>query len=366
MTAPRHQQASDIVEGVPGCARHFAASDRSASLAAGAIQPAARAYVFMHAAGASWITRIAVHVHEHRARLACCVASRPGQWRDEYVCAARPARNRTPTILITPAPRARDCTRNGRDTHTDVHHWGRPMQLKRNMMTLALLSAGIGLATCANIAFAASAPAGGAQDQPQQQDQTATTDQNANGKKKNEKQKTQPQQLQAINVRGYAGSLQNATAIKRNSDEIVEAVSAEQIGKLPGTSIADTLGRLPGLAVQTLSGRPQVLTIHGLGPDFSTALVNGREQVSTSNNRDVQYDQYPSSLFNSVVVYMSPSASLIGQGLSGTVAAVNAHYVWDSLSTLSPGPGVSDHGYSVNGVYVNQFADHTFGVTLGV
>ncbi|MGN6788576.1 MAG: TonB-dependent receptor, partial [Rhodanobacteraceae bacterium] len=257
------------------------------------------------------------------------------------------------------------------------------MQLKRNMLTLALISAGIGFATCANIAFAATAPAGGAQDNSQPQTQpaadqdTAADSADANKKKK---EKKQPAQLQAINVHGYAGSLQNATAIKRNSDEIVEAVSAEQIGKLPGTSIADTLGRLPGLAVQTLSGRPQVLTIHGLGPDFSTALVNGREQVSTSNNRDVQYDQYPSSWFNSVVVYMSPSASLIGQGLSGTVdmrtirpleqpgpvAAVNAHYVWDSLSTLSPGPGVSDHGYSVNGVYVNQFADHTFGVTLGV
>jgi len=255
------------------------------------------------------------------------------------------------------------------------------MQLKRNVMTLALLSAGIGFATCANIAFAASAPAKGVQDQSQTQ--PATTDQNGNQdeqKKAKRAEKKQPTQLQAVNVHGYAGSLQNATAIKRNSDEIVEAVSAEQIGKLPGTSIADTLGRLPGLAVQTLSGRPQVLTIHGLGPDFSTALVNGREQVSTSNNRDVQYDQYPASWFNSVVVYMSPSASLIGQGLSGTVdmrtirplqqdhrvAAVNARYVWNSLDTLAPGDGVSDHGYSVNGVYVDQFADHTFGVTLGV
>jgi len=250
------------------------------------------------------------------------------------------------------------------------------MQFKRNMMTLALISAGIGLATCANIAFAATA----AQNRAQPQAQPPATDQQSTDKGKHKKAKKQPAQLQAINVHGYAGSLQNATAIKRNSDEIVEAVSAEQIGKLPGTSIADTLGRLPGLAVQTLSGRPQVLTIHGLGPDFSTALVNGREQVSTSNNRDVQYDQYPSSWFNNVVVYMSPSASLIGQGLSGTVdmrtirpleqthsiAAVNARYVWNSLSTLSPGPGVSDHGYSVNGVYVDQFADHTFGVTLGV
>ncbi len=255
------------------------------------------------------------------------------------------------------------------------------MQLKRNVLSLALLSAGIGLATCTNIAFAASAPTAGARDRAAPLPQsTSQDDTQAKKSRRPATRKKQVTQLQAVNVHGYAGSLQNATAIKRNSSEIVEAVSAEQIGKLPGTSIADALGRLPGLAVQTLSGRPQVVTIHGFGPDFSTALVNGREQVSTANNRGVQYDQYPSSWFNNVVVYMSPSASLIGQGLAGTVdmhtirpldqfhpiAAINAHYVWDSLSTLSPGPGVSNNGYSVNGVYVNQFADHTFGVTLGV
>jgi iron complex outermembrane receptor protein len=235
------------------------------------------------------------------------------------------------------------------------------------------------------VAFAATAaPTGNAASAPQtSQDQsaapadadTATADQT---RKKKEAEKATT--LQAIQVKGYAQSLQNSIAIQRNSDDIVEAVSAEQIGKLPGTSIADTLGRLPGLAVQTLSGRPQVLTIHGLGPDFSTALVNGREQVSTSNNRDVQYDQYPASWFSSVVVHLSPSADLVGQGLSGTVdmrtirpleqnqrvMAVNAGYQWDSISTLAPGPGVHDNGYKVNGVYVDQFADHTFGVTLGV
>ncbi|MBS0569052.1 MAG: TonB-dependent receptor [Proteobacteria bacterium] len=249
------------------------------------------------------------------------------------------------------------------------------MPLKRNALTLALISAGLGIAVGANAAFAADAAQ--AQDQSPPPASAATS---AKARADKESKKKEATELQTINVKGYAGSLQNATAIKRNSDEIVEAVSAEQIGKLPGTSIADVLGRLPGLAVQTLSGRPQVVTIHGLGPDFSTALVNGREQVSTSNNRDVQYDQYPASWFNSVVVNMSPSASLIGQGLSGTVdmrtirpldqdhaiAAVNARYAWDSLSTISPGAGVSNHGYSTNGVYVNQFADHTFGVTVGI
>src|SRR6185312_8995620 len=59
MTAPRHQRASDIFEGVPGCARQFAAPDRSASLPVGVIRPAARAYVFTDAADASCAASIA-------------------------------------------------------------------------------------------------------------------------------------------------------------------------------------------------------------------------------------------------------------------------------------------------------------------
>ncbi|TAN08253.1 MAG: TonB-dependent receptor [Rhodanobacteraceae bacterium] len=263
------------------------------------------------------------------------------------------------------------------------------MQLKPKVMTLALMSAGIGLATCSNLAFAAAAAPGGAQpasQQPAGSAQAAPAGQakaEAAKKKKQQEEQAQKQKiltLGAINVTGFASSVQNSIEIKRQSNSIVEAVSAEQIGKLPGISIADTLGRLPGLAVQQVNGRPQVLTIHGLGPDFSTALINGSQQVSTSNNRDVQFDQYPSSWFGSVVVHMTPSANLIGQGLAGTVdmhtirpldssqrkVVVNAHYVWDGMGQLAQGPGASDHGYNVNGVYVDQFADHTFGVTLGI
>jgi len=257
------------------------------------------------------------------------------------------------------------------------------MVLRRNILALAIASACFG--TC-SVSFAANAAADNAVSAPQTaaQDQStsanADTGDTAKTNKKKKKEADQAATLQAIQVNGYAQSLQNSIAIKRNSDAIVEAVSAEQIGKLPGVSIADALGRLPGLGVQTVDGRPQVLTIHGLGPDFSTALVNGGQQVSTSNNRDVQFDQYPSSWFDNVVVYLSPQADLIGQGLSGTVdmhtirpleksgpeAAVNAHYIWNSMSQVAQGPGVSNKGYNVNGIWVDQFADHTLGITLGV
>lgn len=252
-------------------------------------------------------------------------------------------------------------------------------RFERNILAMAIASTCFGMCTVASAGTAPTAAAGAPQSTQQQtQDQTAAPADGKATEKKDKRDNTT--KLSAVEVSGFVSSLENATAIKKNSDAIVEAVSSEQIGKLPGVSIADTLGRLPGLAVQSVSGRPQVLTIHGLGPDFSTALVNGGQQVSTSNNRDVQFDQYPSSWFDNVVVHLSPSANLVGQGLAGTVdmhtirpldkdkpeAAMNARYVWDGQSELAPGAGVSDKGYNVNGIWVDQFADHTFGVTLGV
>ena len=247
---------------------------------------------------------------------------------------------------------------------------------KRNVLAVAIASACLGFAAVASAAPAPVAAAPGAPQNAQDQGQAGTTTTTAAERKKEQEEKAK--RLGAVQVTGYISSIQNAVAIQRYSNNIVEAVSSEQIGKLPGVSIADALGRLPGLAVQTFDGRPQVVSIHGFGPDFSTALVNGREQVSTGYSRGVQFDQYPASWFNNVVVYLTPNADLIGQGLAGTVdmrtirplevnhpiAAVNYRYNWDQYSVLAPGG--SNTGYDVNGVYVNQFADHTFGVTLGV
>ncbi|MFW1411028.1 TonB-dependent receptor plug domain-containing protein, partial [Vibrio parahaemolyticus] len=77
--------------------------------------------------------------------------------------------------------------------------------------------------------------------------------------------------------------------------------------------------RLPGVTAQRLEGRDQRLSIRGLGPDFSTTLLNGREQVTVGDNRGVEYDQYPSEFFKTVNVYKSADASLVAAGISGTV-----------------------------------------------
>ncbi|WP_395337440.1 TonB-dependent receptor [Novosphingobium sp. BL-8H] len=182
---------------------------------------------------------------------------------------------------------------------------------------------------------------------------------------------------QSITVTGFRASLESAVNRKREAQQIVESVSAEDIGKLPDASIAESIARLPGLTSQRVNGRSNAISIRGFAPDFSTTLLNGREQTSTGDNRAVEYDQYPSEVINAVNVYKTPMASLVGQGLSGTVdmrtirpldagkriITVGARGVYADLGKLNKGS--DDKGYRVNGMYVDQFANDTLGIALG-
>lgn len=133
----------------------------------------------------------------------------------------------------------------------------------------------------------------------------------------------QPQEsgnvLEEVIVTGIRHSIETSIAAKRASTSIIEVVSAEDIGKLPDTSIADSLARLPGLAAQRIDGRPAAISIRGLGEDYAGALLNGRQVVSSSEGRSAEYDQFPSELVNQVVVYKTVDAGVVGQGLSGTI-----------------------------------------------
>lgn len=186
------------------------------------------------------------------------------------------------------------------------------------------------------------------------------------------------QPTEEIVVKGFRRSIETSAAVKRNNKSIVEAVTAEDIGKLPDVSIAESLARLPGLATQRVDGRSQVLTIRGLGPDFSTALLNGREQVSTSDNRAVEFDQYPSELIEQAVVYKTPYAGLIGQGLAGTVdlrtvrplekgeriISAQGRVEFNEDGSLNPdSPGV---GWRGSLTIIDQFNDDRLGIALGL
>ncbi len=180
-------------------------------------------------------------------------------------------------------------------------------------------------------------------------------------------------------ITGIRAGIESSVTAKRNSDQIVEAVSAEDIGKLPDASIAEALARLPGLTGQRgPDGRVNVVSIRGLSPEFAGALLNGREVVSSNDSRAVEYDQFPSELIGQAIVYKTPNATLLGQGLSGTVdlrarrpldtrgreVAVNLRADRNSNGTLVPGVAPST-GSRFSLAYIDQFANNTVGVSLG-
>jgi len=181
-----------------------------------------------------------------------------------------------------------------------------------------------------------------------------------------------------IVVTGIRSSIRTSVNIKKNNSSIVEVITAEDIGKLPDISIAESLSRLPGLATQRLDGRANVISIRGLAPDFTTTLLNGREQVSASNNRGVELDQYPSELLNGAIVYKTPDASLIGQALGGTIdmltirplaygkqaIVIGARGEVNDLGEINP--DISNKGYRANASYVDQNADGTIGWAIGI
>ena len=188
---------------------------------------------------------------------------------------------------------------------------------------------------------------------------------------------TADENIEVVKVTGIRRSLQESQSLKMSSSSIVEAISAEDIGKLPDVSIAESLARLPGVSAQRLDGRANVISIRGMGPDFTTATLNGREQASVNDNRGVEFDQYPSELLNRVVVYKTPDASVMAQAIGGTVDmqtisplahgeqtfAIGMRGEMNDLGALNSGS--EDKGYRGSISYIDQFADDTIGIALG-
>jgi TonB-dependent receptor len=250
--------------------------------------------------------------------------------------------------------------------------------LSRGFTVSAFRARPLAIACAAALSFASGIAAG--QDQPR--DQAASPPATPADTATKPRRTTNPDaisNLDAVVVTGIQGSIQNAIKAKQNSDNIIEAISAEDIGKLPDSSIAESLARLSGLATQRVDGRANQISIRGLSPDFAGTTLNGREQATIGENRGVDFDQYPSELISGAAVYKTPDASLIGQGLSGTVdlhtirpldlpkraIAANLRGETNSHGSLNHGTGVGDIGHRASFSYIDQYFDHTLGLAVG-
>ncbi|MBX2859543.1 MAG: TonB-dependent receptor [Cellvibrionaceae bacterium] len=179
-------------------------------------------------------------------------------------------------------------------------------------------------------------------------------------------------------VTGFRQSLVNALDKKRASDMVTEQLSADDLGALPDISMADALTRLPGISAVRTGGQAAEINIRGMSGGFVFSTLNGREQVSTSGSRSIEFDQYPSELISAASVYKSPKVSLIEGGVAGTVGLetanplalnqqhtfnINARSMYnDRADEISD---AVEFGHRLSFSYQTKLAHDTVGVALG-
>jgi len=251
--------------------------------------------------------------------------------------------------------------------------------LKRNLLVMALASAGLTMA----FGVQAATDNSGAQTTPGTSQSSTASNDTGNGSTSqattNPKSQAQlAKSLSTVTVTGFSSSVEKSIDYQRYADTIQNVVTAADIGGLPDQSIADSLTHLPGVSAERIAGQASQINIRGLSGDFILTTLDGREQPSTSGTNYIEFDQYPSELINMATVYKSSQASLIEGGVAGTIALQTANPLENtkdqSLNIDARGsydgqahdvPNANPVGYRLSVAYQGKFLDNTLGIGLG-
>ena len=185
-----------------------------------------------------------------------------------------------------------------------------------------------------------------------------------------------------IVVTGSRQVIQDAIALKRDNTQIVDGLSADEIGDIPALSIGEALENITGVASHRENGGATEVSIRGLGPYLSSTVVNGRAATNGSGDRSVNFSQFPSELVNKLAVFKTQDASQIEGGVAGQIQIetikpldfgkrriqfeVKGNVNPDQLNQKDTVAG--DIGYRLTGSYTDQFdvGGGEIGISIGV
>ena len=184
-----------------------------------------------------------------------------------------------------------------------------------------------------------------------------------------------------IVVTGIRASLRESADIKRNAQGVVDAISAEDIGKFPDTNLAESLQRITGVSIDRSNGEGSTVTVRGFGPEYNLVLLNGRQMPTASlgdgasapSSRSFDFANLASEGVAAVEVYKSGRASVPSGGIGSTIN-IKTPRPLDRLGSRGSVAikGVLDSSVNegneitpeVSGIYSTTFADNRIGVMV--
>ena len=188
--------------------------------------------------------------------------------------------------------------------------------------------------------------------------------------------------VETVVVTGIRSSLKKSMAIKRDSIGVVDAISAEDIGKFPDTNLAESLQRITGVSIDRSNGEGNSVTVRGFGSDFNLVTFNNRQMPTASlgdgasppSTRSFDFASIASEGIAGVEVYKTSRASVATGGIGSTIniktaspldgaggfkATVGVKGVMDTSQNSS-----TDITPEISALFSNTFADDTFGVAV--
>ncbi|MEW6392719.1 MAG: TonB-dependent receptor [Pseudomonadota bacterium] len=178
--------------------------------------------------------------------------------------------------------------------------------------------------------------------------------------------------VEQVIITGLRGSLQRNLDIKRASPGVVDAISAEDIGKFPDANVAASLQRLPGVSIQRSGsrGEPQGITVRGFGGDFNETLYDGRRISTATGGRSVDFSTVGADFVGGLSVYKTPDVTLSSSSIGATVN-VAFPKPFDKpgrrMAVTASGSLQDDAGKivpTVGALFSDTFADNKFGILV--
>ena len=182
-------------------------------------------------------------------------------------------------------------------------------------------------------------------------------------------------EVEVIQVQGIRGSLIRSMNVKRDMSGVVDAISAEEMGKFPDTNLAESLQRITGVSVSRSNGEGSQITVRGFGPDFNLVTLNGRQMPGTGNSRSYNFENLSSDGVSALEVYKTARAENPTGGLGATVNIVTTRPLASpgekySLSAKAIHDSSNEEGKDVtpelSALYSNSFLDDTLGFAVSV
>lgn len=176
--------------------------------------------------------------------------------------------------------------------------------------------------------------------------------------------------LDKVVVTGIKGSIAKSIYDKRDADNIVDTINAEDIGKSTDQNIAEAMNRITGVSISTTDGEGSLVSIRGSSPDQNVITLNGAPLGSTGFNQAVDLSQYSADILSKIEVIKTPSADHEEGSLGGLVNLTTRKPLdlADNVRSITAQGRYNEFSknsdYKVSGTLSHKFFDDKFGIIV--